>query len=576
MARVRTRNRQSGFSLVELMATVFIAGVAFAGIVPLFTQVSSASSAERSRTVARNIAQQRVETIRLLDYSSIDEALLNDGGALAGRFGNSAQVNVEGGTKVYTVTYDVAEKSVDGRESYKEVSVTVTWDPPPSPVKPVTMITNIYKQWDGPDITNLAVEPVYTPLVSDFPSSDYYEKHKLEQWLKLGATPTTPVAVKATIDTLDAVNSMTSPTDSSIRGYVRFSITPKAGATLKFPDVKQPVGVNSAVYTLAWDWDGLPEGQYTITAVAFSFDFRQGEPYEIPIVIEKGDPPSAVGLTGLVGNAQIALDWAPTTAGDFEHYELTRTNEATGEQVVIAGPGSEPLLTTEGYLDVGLTNDVTYTYSLVVVDNNGHPSPAVTWSGTPTESTAVVPSAPYDLRARTEQDQAILEWLPPTATPVEIVGYQVFRDGDATPIWSGTATSFADTIGYNGDHHYQVRALSLSGGASDFAALFTGQASVDVGGVAWARAQTGAIPTYTIHVVNLATKKVTATVYYSADNGASWSALSPSKEIQAGLSADWTGQPPGLYQASYAPNKKSTVVAASGPSGTPITLELPK
>ena len=72
----RARDRAGGFSMVELLVTIIIAGIAFAALVPLFVQAAGKNSADEMRNVALNIAQEKIELIRELDWTSIvaDEA----------------------------------------------------------------------------------------------------------------------------------------------------------------------------------------------------------------------------------------------------------------------------------------------------------------------------------------------------------------------------------------------------------------------------------------------------------------------------------------------------------------------
>ena len=66
MDRLRAR-RNGGFSLVELMITTVIAGIVFAGMVPMFVNAEQASSGDQMRNIATNVAQDRIEKLRVLD-----------------------------------------------------------------------------------------------------------------------------------------------------------------------------------------------------------------------------------------------------------------------------------------------------------------------------------------------------------------------------------------------------------------------------------------------------------------------------------------------------------------------------
>ena len=60
-----------GFSLVELLVTVVLAGVIFAAMVPVFASALKKTTGDNLRVTAVNIAQDRIEKIRQLPYADI-------------------------------------------------------------------------------------------------------------------------------------------------------------------------------------------------------------------------------------------------------------------------------------------------------------------------------------------------------------------------------------------------------------------------------------------------------------------------------------------------------------------------
>ena len=65
------RRKHRGFSFVELLVTIVIAGIVFAAMVPVFVSAQKASSGDRSRNITTNVAQDRIEKIRLLAFDQI-------------------------------------------------------------------------------------------------------------------------------------------------------------------------------------------------------------------------------------------------------------------------------------------------------------------------------------------------------------------------------------------------------------------------------------------------------------------------------------------------------------------------
>ena len=117
-----------GFTLVELLVTIVIAGIFFAAMVPFFANALNASSRDQTRNVAANIALDRIEQIRLLDYQSITQADLTAPPTPFGdgKFGPTYSVT---GGAVYKVGYSVSPSaSPDAPQKTVTVSVSKPGD----------------------------------------------------------------------------------------------------------------------------------------------------------------------------------------------------------------------------------------------------------------------------------------------------------------------------------------------------------------------------------------------------------------------------------------------------------------
>jgi Tfp pilus assembly protein PilV len=115
--------------MVELLVTVLLAGIIFAAMVPVFASALKRTSNDNFRVTATNIAQDRIEKIRMLNYADITDANLNDSGFAANQFGTSF---VTVGGKTYTMDpYEVADSAATAPGTtvplYKDISVTVRW-----------------------------------------------------------------------------------------------------------------------------------------------------------------------------------------------------------------------------------------------------------------------------------------------------------------------------------------------------------------------------------------------------------------------------------------------------------------
>ena len=98
---------QRGFSMVELLVTVVLAGIIFAAMVPVFANALKETSRDNFRVTATNIAQDRIEKIRMLNFADITADNLNSSSFADNEFGTSF-TTVNG--KTYTVeNYFVAD-----------------------------------------------------------------------------------------------------------------------------------------------------------------------------------------------------------------------------------------------------------------------------------------------------------------------------------------------------------------------------------------------------------------------------------------------------------------------------------
>jgi prepilin-type N-terminal cleavage/methylation domain-containing protein len=128
-------HRNGGFSLIELIVTVVLAGIIFLAMVPLFVSGLKNTSTNTRRVVATNLAQARIEKVRILadgpspgttagptGFAAITQANLNsatfDGGLFATTYTPPA------GGQAYNITTNVSTDSTSA--PYKTVTVTVS------------------------------------------------------------------------------------------------------------------------------------------------------------------------------------------------------------------------------------------------------------------------------------------------------------------------------------------------------------------------------------------------------------------------------------------------------------------
>ena len=113
---------QRGFSMVELLVTVVLAGVIFAAMVPVFANALKETTRDNFRVTATNIAQDRIEKIRMLNFTDITADNLNSSSFADNQFGSSF-------TTINGKQYTIENYFVDDALKYKTIRVKVGWGP---------------------------------------------------------------------------------------------------------------------------------------------------------------------------------------------------------------------------------------------------------------------------------------------------------------------------------------------------------------------------------------------------------------------------------------------------------------
>jgi len=145
----RTSHHEAGFSIIELLVSIVIAGIAFGALVPVFVQAAKTGSNDKSRVVALNMAQQAVEGCRRLTFEQVVSSTWTQDEETA--------TGVKPFTVVRTVVDQAASPS-DARIVSKLLTVTVSWAKP-SPGGSAVLKTALYRQFAGPQIVDFTVAP---------------------------------------------------------------------------------------------------------------------------------------------------------------------------------------------------------------------------------------------------------------------------------------------------------------------------------------------------------------------------------------------------------------------------------
>lgn len=118
------RRATLGFTMIELLVTVLIAGIIFLAMTPLFITVLKTTSTNSRRVIATNLGQARLEAVRMLAFSDITQPNLNSTTFAAGEF-NPSFTPAKGGNP-YTITTTVTTPTPTAAPPYKTVTVAVS------------------------------------------------------------------------------------------------------------------------------------------------------------------------------------------------------------------------------------------------------------------------------------------------------------------------------------------------------------------------------------------------------------------------------------------------------------------
>jgi chitodextrinase len=255
--------------------------------------------------------------------------------------------------------------------------------------------------------------------------------------------PATPVGLGVTRSSGQAVLSWTANTEPDLASYrvLRDGVEIATVTGTTYTDT-QSNGVSRSYSLVAVDTHGN----------------RSAASAQITSNSDVVPPAPPTGLTTTRGDGRVTLSWAANTEPDLATYRVLRN----GTEIAT--------VTARTFIDTGLTNDVTYSYTLVAVDTSGNRSaPSAAVPGTPTDLTP--PAAPTGLVVAVGERQLTLTWA--ANTEPDLATYRVLRD--AVEIATVTARTYTDT-GLSNDvsYSYTLVAVDTHGNRSAPSAAATG------------------------------------------------------------------------------------------------------
>ena len=477
---VRGRRDSRGFSFVELLVTIIIAGIAFAAMVPVFVQAQQSNASDNSRNLALGVAQDRIEKIRQLPYDQIvadgtnpssSPNLYNPSPSFAGgQFGPTATLTTGVGVgRTFSVAYTVdrvPSSAAAGAEQFKKVTVDVWWTGNPKPVKHTILSTFIYRQYSGPQIGSFAISTLtYVPESGDTPEFWYLASK--------------PVTLSAHIDN-ESINNT---------GSVLFQVFAHDGTEVLKETVDRtkalvsPAAYSGGTYSTQWNPTGYRDGVYTFRATAYSLGIATpGQPWDVQYDLETGPPTAPEELTATSQSGSVKLTWTPPQASDIVRYELFVAKNGDPYPAVATVSDISPTVALTGYVFAPADLGATYHFKLRAMDENASVPGAFSETSVlmTSASDTTQPSTPSGLTAaKVASAQNInLAWVASTDN-VGVVAYNVYRAGSAGAPWPSGWTDVGDaaavpsptfsdtTVVWSQTYSYRVAAVDAAGNESN-------------------------------------------------------------------------------------------------------------
>jgi prepilin-type N-terminal cleavage/methylation domain-containing protein len=321
---------QRGMTLIEVMVAALILLLALAAIVPFFLTGLSQASTVRYKSVASNIAREKMEEIRQLDYREIytDANRVSDSTlgtkTLESLFGTSSVVR----DQAFAVSYEVSVAPYE--EGYlKEVTVNVTWDAPPL-VSAAKLTTMVHQQFLGPRGNLLTLEtPSPDPLGSPFPLLSNSMPTKVRYYIAQADW-------SLLYDHLD-----TTPVAKDV--YMQMALFDENGQSIALGDAanEYKIGPSNLHYVndtggpkVYYEYDlnvndvngaPIPDGYWELRAVAYNIFGEPGNVWRRMVRVEKDAPAEPTDfIADAMDDKTVVLSWTGGSELDRARYVLQR------------------------------------------------------------------------------------------------------------------------------------------------------------------------------------------------------------------------------------------------------------
>lgn len=325
-------NRNRGFTLIELMVGITLLVVLMAGFVPVYAHGLAQSSAARYKSLATNIAREKIEQIRQLDYREIQEEIDPDTGEptddprnLSNRFDDS--VTIPERQMTFSIDYVVTSEVLPG-QAIKSVEVTVSWTAPPEPVSPAVVKTMVAQQYLGPRAASLVVTPkqsdnIDPAAVTPFPL--LYSDGTLTQVQYHLAQSDWFMAYDSLAPPLPTANDISLETYFRDEAGGRVNETVIDNTALTYSTDGTPATVDDIWFQYSFDASVIPDGYWDFCATMLNTFDEPGNTWVLRVRVEKGAPGPPTNFNAdSTSSETVVLSWEPATERDRAYYILMR------------------------------------------------------------------------------------------------------------------------------------------------------------------------------------------------------------------------------------------------------------
>jgi len=476
----RTRgksSRRGGFTLIEVTIAVMLLLISTSGIVPLYLTTLNQSSTVRYKSLATNIAREKMEEIRQLDYREIISPE-----QLAERFGSSA---TERGI-AFAIDYDV-NVTTYSNDVLKEVTVNVSWTAPPA-VETASASTLVHQQFLGPRGGRLTVTPTTStdPLGTPF---------LMTSWI------TVVRYYVAEADWNLIFGDVTNPADTYLGAYARFRLYDDNGVCVELGNPANDYKLDSSYLFYSTDSEGaltevryrlpfldltIPDGYWELRAVVYNKYDQPGNVWRLRIRVENSEPAAPTTFTAVpvatdaAGTEYSGLDlyWQPGEERDRKSWLLERSiNGGSWESLGELDPDVTTYHDPDPWGDTTHTN--TYEYRIKANDLDFVLNPLThPWGGTATCSVLVPPVTPTTTTTTTTDPTATTTSSTTTSstTTTTLAAYPVTVDNNTKYTYTVTIVdSEGNTVATLSIKKNKTENLSLPAGTYNITASSSGQ-----------------------------------------------------------------------------------------------------